>query len=157
VITSQEEARRQKGQHTPPPTERQTKRKRSAPKHTEKESAADISVAASPEEEEPGSEDNSPDSHSSGSHNSNSKRPRKTSNVAQKKQAERNQVQEMAQRAAALAEQTVSNPEMAKKLLLSMALVRENPRLAPSTWPAKDSVVPEGFFWAHYPPLEGGT
>jgi hypothetical protein len=160
VITSQEEARRQQGQPTPPPTtERQSKRKRSAPpqKHTEKVHVDD-SVASSheEEEEEPGSEENSHDNNSSGS-GSNSKRPRKTSHGAKKKQAERNQVQEMAQRAAALAEQTVSNPEMAKKLLLSMALVRENPRLAPSTWPAKDSVVPEGFFWAHYPPLEGGT
>ena len=83
------------------------------------------------------------------------KRPRKTASTAQK-QAERTKVQNMAQRAASLAEQTVSNPDMAKKLLLSMALVRENPRTAPATWPPRGSVIPEGFFWAHYPPLEGG-
>ena len=61
-----------------------------------------------------------------------------------------------ARRAAALAEQTITDPEMAKKLLLSMALVRENPRQAPDAWPKPGSVVPEGFFWAHYPPLENG-
>ena len=66
-------------------------------------------------------------------------------------------VKETAKRAAALAEQTVTDPDMAKRLLLSMALVRENPRTAPSSWPARGSVVPSGFFWAHYPPLEGGT
>mmetsp|Transcript_65295 Transcript_65295/g.98508 ORF Transcript_65295/g.98508 Transcript_65295/m.98508 type:complete len:533 (+) Transcript_65295:109-1707(+) len=71
------------------------------------------------------------------------------------KDSEQRNAQEIAKRAAALAEQTVSDPALAKKLLLSMALVRENPRTLPSTWPPRGSVVPEGFFWAHYPPLEG--
>ena len=78
------------------------------------------------------------------------------SSKTKSKKAEQRNAQEIAKRAAALAEQTVSDPEMAKKLLLSMALVRENPRSLPSSWPARGSVVPEGFFWAHYPPLEGG-
>jgi hypothetical protein len=75
--------------------------------------------------------------------------------VATKKRE--SEAQEIAKRAAALAEQTVANPEMAKKLLLSMALVRENQRTLPSTWPPRGSVVPEGFFWKHYPPLQAGT
>jgi hypothetical protein len=37
-----------------------------------------------------------------------------------------------------------------------MALVRENPRSSPETWPSRGSIVGEGFFWAHYPPLEIG-
>jgi hypothetical protein len=82
------------------------------------------------------------------------KKPRKES--VQRREAEHVQAQEIAKRAAALAEQTVADPEMAKKLLLSMALVRENPRMAPSTWPPRGALVPEGFFWAHYPPLEKG-
>lgn len=71
-----------------------------------------------------------------------------------KKETEQRKAQEVAKRAAALAEQTITDPEMAKKLLLSMALVRENPRSVPSVLPPRGSVVPEGFFWAHYPPLE---
>jgi hypothetical protein len=59
-----------------------------------------------------------------------------------------------ARRAAALAEKTITDPDMAKKLLLSMALMRENPRQAPEEWPKKGSVIPPSFFWAHYPPLE---
>jgi hypothetical protein len=85
--------------------------------------------------------------------------PRKLSRksaATTKKDYEQRKAQEVAKRAAALAEQTVADPEMAKKLLLSMALVRENPRTLPSTWPPRGSVVPEGFFWAHYPPLEAG-
>jgi hypothetical protein len=84
------------------------------------------------------------------------KKSRKSS-ATRKKESEQREAQEIAKRAAALAEQTVADPEMAKKLLLSMALVRENPRTLPSSWPVRGSEVPEGFFWAHYPPLEGGT
>eukprot|EP00980_Cylindrotheca_fusiformis_P004527 scaffold961_cov122-Cylindrotheca_fusiformis.AAC.35 len=73
-----------------------------------------------------------------------------------KKMQEEQEAQERAKRAARLAEQTVADPEMAKKLLLSMALVRENPRSSPETWPPRGSIVGEGFFWAHYPPLEIG-
>ena len=78
------------------------------------------------------------------------------STVTRKKEQEQRKAQETAKRAATLAERTITEPEMAKKLLLSMALVRENPRSVPSVLPAKGSVVPEGFFWAHYPPLEAG-
>ena len=81
---------------------------------------------------------------------------KRTTTASSKRKETENKAQQAAKRAAALAEQTVADPEMAKKLLLSMALVRENPRMAPSSWPPKGAVVPEGFFWAHYPPLEGG-
>ena len=74
-----------------------------------------------------------------------------------KKDNEQRKSQDVAKRAALLAEQTITDPEMAKKLLLSMALVRENPRSVPSVLPSKGATVPEGFFWAHYPPLESGT
>lgn len=60
----------------------------------------------------------------------------------------------MAQRAADLAQRTINDPELAKRLLLSMALTRENPRSAPEALPGPGHVLPEGFFWAHYPPLE---
>lgn len=80
----------------------------------------------------------------------------KAANKRKKKLQQEQEAQERAKRAAALAEQTVANPEMAKRLLLSMALVRENPRSSPETWPTRGSVVQEGFFWAHYPPLEAG-
>ena len=83
------------------------------------------------------------------------KKSRKSA-ATKKREFEQKKAQETAKRAAALAERTVADPEMAKKLLLSMALVRENPRTLPATWPPRGSVVPEGFFWAHYPPLEGG-
>jgi hypothetical protein len=59
-----------------------------------------------------------------------------------------------AKRAAELAERTISDPLIAKRLLLSMALVRENPRSAPDLLPGPGHVLQEGFFWAHYPPLE---
>jgi hypothetical protein len=81
---------------------------------------------------------------------------KRTTTASSKKKETETKAQQAAKRAAALAEQTVADPEMAKKLLLSMALVRENPRMAPSSWPPKGTVVPEGFFWAHLPPLEGG-
>jgi hypothetical protein len=86
---------------------------------------------------------------------SNPKKARKAT-AKKAKDSEQRNAQDIAKRAASLAEQTVSDPALAKKLLLSMALVRENPRTLPSTWPPRGSVVPEGFFWAHYPPLEGG-
>jgi hypothetical protein len=59
-----------------------------------------------------------------------------------------------AKRAADLAERTISDPVIAKRLLLSMALVRENPRTTPDVLPGPGHVLKEGFFWAHYPPLE---
>jgi hypothetical protein len=81
---------------------------------------------------------------------------KRTNTASFKKKETENKAQQAAKRAAALAEQTVADPEMAKKLLLSMALVRENPRMAPSSWPPKGAVVPEGFHWAHLPNLELG-
>jgi hypothetical protein len=35
-----------------------------------------------------------------------------------------------------------------------MALVRENPRTPPESIPGRGHVLPDGFFWARYPPLE---
>jgi hypothetical protein len=88
---------------------------------------------------------------------SNERKPPKPKAAKRKKKLQKEQeAQERAKRAAVLAEQTVADPEMAKKLLLSMALVRENPRSSPETWPSRGSIVGEGFFWAHYPPLEIG-
>jgi len=84
------------------------------------------------------------------------KKSRKASST-RGKDHEQSRSQDIAKRAAALAEQTITDPEMAKKLLLSMALVRENPRSVPTVLPSKGATVPEGFFWAHYPPLEAGT
>ena len=74
-----------------------------------------------------------------------------------KDDGEQLRLQKMAQRAADLAQRTINDPELAKRLLLSMALTRENPRSAPETLPAPGHVLPEGFFWAHYPPLEKGN
>lgn len=73
-----------------------------------------------------------------------------------KDDSEQIRLQKMAQRAADLAQRTINDPELAKRLLLSMALTRENPRSAPETLPGPGHVLPEGFFWAHYPPLEKG-
>jgi len=67
---------------------------------------------------------------------------------------EKEKAQATANRAAMIAERTISDPAIAKKLLLSMALARENPRSVPQTLRGKGHVVQEGFFWAHYPPLE---
>jgi hypothetical protein len=62
--------------------------------------------------------------------------------------------QTMAQQAAGLAAQVIDSPQVAKQLLLTMALVRINPRSAPTSWPHRGSSIPEGFFWGTYPPLE---
>lgn len=70
------------------------------------------------------------------------------------RERDRRQAQEMAQQAAQLAAQTIASPEVAKNLLLSMALVRINPRAAPSEWPRAGAVITDGFFWGTYPPLE---
>lgn len=60
----------------------------------------------------------------------------------------------MAQSAADLAARTIHDPDLAKQLLLSMALCRANPRSAPDELPGPGHVLPNRFFWAHYPPLE---
>jgi hypothetical protein len=80
-----------------------------------------------------------------------SRKRRRMDDAGRKKQ------QEIAHRAAELAQRTINDPDLAKRLLLSMALTRENPRSAPSVLPGKGHSLPEGFFWAHYPPLEKGT
>lgn len=70
------------------------------------------------------------------------------------KEQEQLRSQELAQQAAALAAQTVASPEVAKNLLLNLALIRVNPRTGPAEIPGPGSVIEEGFFWAHYPALE---
>jgi hypothetical protein len=70
------------------------------------------------------------------------------------KVAQQNQARTLAQQAASLAAQAIASPEVSKQLLLSMVFVRTNPRSPPATWPARGSTIPEGFFWATYPPLE---
>jgi len=70
------------------------------------------------------------------------------------REAERAKANSIATRAASLAAQTISSPEVAKQLLLSMALVRTNPRSQPTTLPPRGTLIPHGFFWGQYPPLE---
>jgi len=61
---------------------------------------------------------------------------------------------EVAQKAAELAARTIHDADLAKKLLLSMALSRTNPRIPPEVLPDSGHVLQHRFFWAHYPPLE---
>ena len=70
------------------------------------------------------------------------------------REQEQKQSQSMAQQAAELAAQVIDSPQVAKQLLLTMALVRINPRSAPTTWPQRGCNIPEGFFWGTFPPLE---
>jgi hypothetical protein len=61
---------------------------------------------------------------------------------------------EMSRQACELAKQALDRPRVGKKLLLSMALVRTNPRTPPSCYPAHGTVLTERFHWASYPPLD---
>lgn len=56
--------------------------------------------------------------------------------------------------AAELATKIIHDSELAKELLLSMALCRTNPRTPPESIPGPGHVLPDGFFWSRYPPLE---
>ena len=63
--------------------------------------------------------------------------------------------QDAATQAAALAYRIMQgDDELSKRLLLGMALNRDSPRQHPPKWPG-EGPIPEGFVWAHYPPLEG--
>lgn len=64
------------------------------------------------------------------------------------------QTELQAKQAIALAHQALQNPKLGKQLLLSMALVRNNPRTPPSSYPAHGTVLTDRFHWAHYPPLD---
>lgn len=59
-----------------------------------------------------------------------------------------------AQQAAEFAVQTLNDADLQKRLLLSMALARENPRTARFIQPGEGYVLKEGFVWANYPILE---
>jgi hypothetical protein len=67
---------------------------------------------------------------------------------------ENKEAEAIAKRAADLAQRTFTDPVLAKRLLLSMALKRENPRSGPESLPGPGHVIPDGFVWAKYPPLE---
>jgi hypothetical protein len=56
--------------------------------------------------------------------------------------------------AAELATKIIHDSELAKELLLSMALCRTNPRTPPESIPGPGHVLEDGFFWSRYPPLE---
>ena len=62
-------------------------------------------------------------------------------------ESENIKAQAIAKKAAMIAERTISDPAIAKKILLSMALKRENPRSAPQVLPGEGHVIQEGFFW----------
>jgi hypothetical protein len=86
------------------------------------------------------------------------KTPAKILTRREKRRAERearvNEARDLAQKAADLAARAIESPVLSKRLLLSMVFVRTNPRSPPATWPPKGSIIPEGFFWTAYPPLE---
>jgi len=59
-----------------------------------------------------------------------------------------------AQKASMLAAQALERPRVGKQLLLSMALVRTNPRTPPSCYPAHGTILTDRFHWAAFPPLD---
>lgn len=60
----------------------------------------------------------------------------------------------MAKTAAIMAKSVSKDADLEKRLLLSMALVRDNPRGIAIQLKEVGHVLKDGFFWAHYPPLE---
>ena len=61
---------------------------------------------------------------------------------------------EQARQASELASQALERPRVGKQLLLSMALVRTNPRTPPSCYPAHGTILTDRFHWAAFPPLD---
>jgi len=59
-----------------------------------------------------------------------------------------------ARKASLLANQALERPRVGKQLLLSMALVRTNPRTPPSCYPAHGTILTDRFHWAAFPPLD---
>jgi len=59
-----------------------------------------------------------------------------------------------AQKASMLAQQALELPRVGKQLLLSMALVRTNPRTPPSCYPSHGTILTDRFHWAAFPPLD---
>ncbi|KAL7438825.1 hypothetical protein ACHAXM_006458 [Skeletonema potamos] len=59
-----------------------------------------------------------------------------------------------AEKACTLAQQALENPYIGKQLLLSMAIVRTNPRSPPSSYPAHGTLLTDRFHWAQFPPLD---
>lgn len=64
------------------------------------------------------------------------------------------EVTDQAEKACLLAKQALENPYIGKQLLLSMAIVRTNPRSPPSSYPAHGTVLTDRFHWASFPPLD---
>ena len=56
--------------------------------------------------------------------------------------------------ASTLARQALERPRVGKQLLLSMALVRTNPRTPPSCYPAHGTILTDRFHWTAFPPLD---
>ena len=64
------------------------------------------------------------------------------------------EIADAAEKACILAQQALENPYIGKQLLLSMALVRTNPRSPPSSYPAHGTLLTDRFHWAQFPPLD---
>lgn len=64
------------------------------------------------------------------------------------------EVADAAEKACILAQQALENPYIGKQLLLSMAIVRTNPRSPPSSYPAHGTLLTDRFHWAQFPPLD---
>jgi hypothetical protein len=64
------------------------------------------------------------------------------------------EVADAAEKACILARQALENPYIGKQLLLSMAIVRTNPRSPPSSYPAHGTLLTDRFHWAQFPPLD---
>jgi len=63
---------------------------------------------------------------------------------------------ESAKKAAALAGELMEDPQKAKALILRMTINQKTSKVAPNTWPPRNTIIPTGFKWAKYPPLEAG-
>lgn len=81
-----------------------------------------------------------------------------TTYTVRKTKLERKQMEEetnyIAKRTAELVSQLRVNRKVEKQFLLSMALTRENPRSAPTSYPPKGTTILNGFYWGQFPPLE---
>ena len=64
------------------------------------------------------------------------------------------EVADAAEKACILAQQALENPFIGKQLLLSMAIVRTNPRSPPSSYPSHGTLLTDRFHWAQFPPLD---
>jgi hypothetical protein len=61
---------------------------------------------------------------------------------------------EQARQALTIVKQAPKHPGIKKQLLLSMALVRTNPRMPPSYYPANGMILTDRFCWPLFTPLD---